>query len=336
MNLEKLLKVEIMTIDEAINEYPNCLYYNKQWHMLAQNGDIDSIVNIGTDFFRCEMMDYAVTCWQYVIDLGKGPAEAYSNLGVCYYYGNGVIQDYKKAVQYYQKAAAKNHPFGMYNLAVACEHGNGTPKDLEKAIYFYRIAASHNIGMAYDALRRLGVGNDVVVNKDDFSIEGFIGDEYLRICSQIAEYEDEWSHCNNNNKMNVTFVPFIYNEELKKAIEFKDIIQLIDKAISMKPSAALYYAKGNMYRYNGDEDIAIECYKKSLELDTDDYQALCNLGVMFYNKEMDQLALNCFLKSAEIHPSSIVYRNLGNVYKVLGDFEKSEKFYQMALMVEDD
>lgn len=325
-----------MDIDEAINEYPNCLYYNKQWHMLAQNGDIDSIVNIGTDFARCEMMDYAVTCWQYVIDGGKGTAEAYSNLGVSYYYGNGVIQDYKKAVQYYQKAAAKNHPFGMYNLAVACEYGNGTPKDLEKAIFFYRRAANYNIDMATDALRRLGVEIDFIENKDDSSIDGFIGEEYLRICSQISEYEDEWSHRNNNNKMNVTFVPLIFDEERKKAIEFEDIIMLIDKAISMKPSAALYYSKGNMYRYNGDEDTAIECYKKCIELDTDNYQALCNLGVMFYNKEMDQLALNCFLKSAEIHPSSIIYKNLGNVYKVLGEIKKSEEYYQMAMIIDNN
>lgn len=86
------------------------------------------IVNIGTGFARSEMMDYAIECWQYVIDNGHGNAEAYSNLGVSYYYGNGVKQDYKKAVQYYQRSAAKGHSFGMYNLAVACENGNGLPK----------------------------------------------------------------------------------------------------------------------------------------------------------------------------------------------------------------
>ena len=51
-----------MNINEAIKNYPNCLYYNKQWHLLAITGDIDSIVNIGTDFARSEMMEYAITC----------------------------------------------------------------------------------------------------------------------------------------------------------------------------------------------------------------------------------------------------------------------------------
>ena len=94
-----------MSIQEALSNYHNSLYYNQEWYRLAIKGDIDSIVNIGTDFARSEMMDYAVACWQHVIDNGHGTAEAYSNLGVSYYYGNGVCQDYKKAVQYYQMAA---------------------------------------------------------------------------------------------------------------------------------------------------------------------------------------------------------------------------------------
>ena len=155
-----------MSIQEALANYHNSLYYNKGWHRLAIDGDIDSIVNIGTDFARSEMMEYAVACWQFVIDNGHGTAEAYSNLGVSYYYGNGVSQDYKKAVQYYQRAAAKGHPFGMYNLAVACENGNGTPKDIDKAITYYRRAAGQKVGMAIDALRRLEADNIIVDNKD--------------------------------------------------------------------------------------------------------------------------------------------------------------------------
>ena len=42
-----------MSINEILNDYPNCRYFNEQWHMLAQKGDTDSIVNIGTDFARC-------------------------------------------------------------------------------------------------------------------------------------------------------------------------------------------------------------------------------------------------------------------------------------------
>ena len=150
-----------MSIQEALSNYHNSLYYNGEWHRLAIEGDIDSIVNVGTDFARSEMMDYAVACWQHVIDTGHGTAEAYSNLGVSYYYGKGVSQDYNKAVQYYQRAAAKGHPFGMYNLAVACEYGNGTPRDMDKAINNYRMAAEHSVNQAIDALIRLGLYDEI-------------------------------------------------------------------------------------------------------------------------------------------------------------------------------
>lgn len=150
-----------MSIQEALSNYHNIMYYNKEWHRRAIDGDVDSIVNIGTDFARSEMMEYAVACWQFVIDTGHGTAEAYSNLGVSYYYGNGVNQNFKKAVQYYQIAADKGHPFGMYNLAVACEYGNGTPRDMDKAINNYLMAAEHNVNQAIDALIRLGLYDEV-------------------------------------------------------------------------------------------------------------------------------------------------------------------------------
>ena len=150
-----------MSIQEVLSNYHNSLYYNEEWQKLAMNGDVNSIVNIGTDFARSEMAECAVACWQYVIDTGHGTAEAYSNLGVSFYYGNGVSQDYKKAVQYYQRAAAKGHPFGMYNLAVACENGNGTPKDIDKAVYYYREAAKRGVNIAIDALIRLGLYDEI-------------------------------------------------------------------------------------------------------------------------------------------------------------------------------
>lgn len=167
-----------MSLQEALSNYHNSLYYNEEWHRLAIDGDVDSIVNIGTDFARSDMMDYAVACWQYVIDAGHGTAEAYSNLGVSYYYGNGVSQDYKKAVQYYQRAAAKGHPFGMYNLAVACEYGNGTPIDMDKAVKYYRMAADEGVNQAIDALIRLGLYDEINgfafysrnLNDDSFSL----------------------------------------------------------------------------------------------------------------------------------------------------------------------
>ena len=151
-----------MNINDLLEIYENeCPYYNNARYEEAKCGDLISIINVGTDFARSEMFKHAVDCWLYVADLGKGNADVFSNLGISYYYGNGVPQDYKKAVHYYQRAAALGHPFGMYNLAVACEYGNGTPKDMKKAIQSYRMAAEEHVNQAIDALIRLGLYDEI-------------------------------------------------------------------------------------------------------------------------------------------------------------------------------
>lgn len=38
----------------------------------------------------------------------QGNADAQYNVGLCYYYGNGVKQDYKEAMKWYELAAKKN------------------------------------------------------------------------------------------------------------------------------------------------------------------------------------------------------------------------------------
>ena len=40
----------------------------------------------------------------------QGDAEAQNSIGDCYYFGNGVQQDYKQAVYWFRKAAEQGNP----------------------------------------------------------------------------------------------------------------------------------------------------------------------------------------------------------------------------------
>lgn len=149
-------------INTILDLYKIEKFYNESWASLARQGDVITICDIATDFARNKMYETAVLCWEYLVDyypIGN-VTEAYVNLGVSYYYGNGVELDYKKAVHYYSLAAEIGHPFGEYNLAVACEYGKGHPKDMEKAIFYYNKAAKKGVNMAIDALIRLGLYNE--------------------------------------------------------------------------------------------------------------------------------------------------------------------------------
>ena len=55
--------------------------------------------------------------------------------------GNGVTQDEKKAVQWYQKSADQGYPLAQSNLGVMYELGKGVTQNYEKALELYQKAA---------------------------------------------------------------------------------------------------------------------------------------------------------------------------------------------------
>ena len=74
----------------------------------------------------------------------KGDAVGQYNLGVCYYYGKGVPQDYDEAVKWFRKATEQNVPKAQSNLGVCYANGQGVAKDAVEAAKWYRKAAEQN------------------------------------------------------------------------------------------------------------------------------------------------------------------------------------------------
>ena len=64
-------------------------------------------------------MTRAVELWEEAAELGS--VDALYNLGVAYYYGNGIQEDKAKAVQLYEKAATQGHAESRHSLG--CDEG---------------------------------------------------------------------------------------------------------------------------------------------------------------------------------------------------------------------
>ena len=62
-------------------------------------------------------------------------------LGLMYYLGKGVTQDYKQAVYWYTKAAEQGYPKAQFNLALMYDDGKGVTQDYKQAVYWYTKAA---------------------------------------------------------------------------------------------------------------------------------------------------------------------------------------------------
>jgi TPR repeat protein len=71
----------------------------------------------------------------------QGHAEAQFNLGLMYYNGQGVPQEYKAAVQWFRKAAEQGDAEAQFNMGSMYYNGESVPQDYSEAYAWCNIAA---------------------------------------------------------------------------------------------------------------------------------------------------------------------------------------------------
>ena len=78
--------------------------------------------------------------------------------------GDCVAQDYKKALEWYTKAAEQGDAEAQYNLGVIYEEGLGIEKDMQKAKHFFKQAAKNKFQPAMIKLAEMKTYGDIGVN----------------------------------------------------------------------------------------------------------------------------------------------------------------------------
>ena len=228
--------------------------------------------------------DYAKAVEFYTKAAAQGDASAQNNLGIMYENGQGVEQDYDKAVELYTKAAEQGYAYARYNLGIMYDNGRGVEQDYSQAIEFYSKAAEQELA--------------------------------------AAQYNLGYMHANGRG----------VEQDYTKAVEF------YTKAAEQGHDVAQYNL-GNMY-YNGqgveqDYAKAFEWWQKAAE---QGYTAAqYNLGVMYDNGqgvEQDYTkAVEFYTKAAEQGHAKAQY-NLGTMYAkgrgVEQDYSKAVEFYTKA------
>ena len=102
----------------------------------------------------------------YTQAIEKGNLSSMYNLAAMYHYGNGVEQNYRKAIELYTQAIEKGkHLCSMCNLATMYHHGNGVEQNYQKAIELYTLAIEKG---CYSSMNSLAImyheGNGVELN----------------------------------------------------------------------------------------------------------------------------------------------------------------------------
>ena len=124
----------------------------------------------------------------------KGNAAAQLNLGLLYYKGQGVPQDYVLARQWWEKSAAQGHVAAQVSLGILYASGYGVPKDNQQAVRWFRLAADQGDALAQGRLGIMymqgdGVPQDYVQAHKWYSLSGANGDkEVIEIRDVLAKH----------------------------------------------------------------------------------------------------------------------------------------------------
>jgi TPR repeat protein len=115
----------------------------QEYYRKAKNGDASAQTNLAYSFQTGNgvVQNYSEALNWYLKATEQGEAKAQNNLGVMYGTGYGVEKDNYEAVKWYRMAAEQGYAPGQYNLGVKYGNGDGVEKDVYEEVKWYRKAA---------------------------------------------------------------------------------------------------------------------------------------------------------------------------------------------------
>lgn len=90
--------------------------------------------------------DYATSLQGYAERAAAGDVDAQNILGIHYYLGLGVPQDFARAAELFEQAALANHADAQRNLAIMYMNGYGVARDNQRAYgWFFQAHSGGNV-----------------------------------------------------------------------------------------------------------------------------------------------------------------------------------------------
>ena len=112
----------------------------------AQAGNVESAAELALRYYNGDgvAQDYvkAVEWWSCAAVAGNATAQC--NLGYCYEFGKGVAEDKTKAVEWYKKGAEMGSLSCSYKLGLMYSRGDGVEKNEDEAAKYFLQAANNS------------------------------------------------------------------------------------------------------------------------------------------------------------------------------------------------
>jgi len=136
----------------------------KQLRKAADQGNADAQTRLGLMYYRGRGVpqDYAEALRWSRKAADQGDAVAQFNLGFMYSKGRRMPQDFAETARWYRKAADQGNADAQFNLGLMYHKGQGVPQDSVEAHMWLSIAASRAVG---DDVQKFKNARDLVAQK---------------------------------------------------------------------------------------------------------------------------------------------------------------------------
>lgn len=202
-------------------------------------------------------------------------------------------------------------------------------KDIDNMVDSYEVIFDRHLNDALSKLEHIKeIDKNVenlfnTINKKDLSVDELnIVNEKAKNAGRVKDEvrtEQEWEEL---------FLSAYYAKEYEKAIDYSTEI------VKINPTDIAYYNMGLIYHYLDKYEEAIECYKKSLELNPKKDDAYNNMGTTYRKLGKEQEAIESYKQAIEINPKqNDAYYNMGNAYDDIGKYEKAIELYTKAIEI---
>ena len=161
---------ELLRSGEGRNEWieKNCKRL-AAWQEAAEAGDARGQVLYGCCFYYGhgvkENDKKAVECFSKSAE--QGNAQGQFSLGQCYFYGHGVEENDKKAVEWFNKSAEQGNAQGQFSLGKCFDGGFGVKEDDKKAVEWFSKSAKQGCEDAVHSLGQAWRHNPDLIDKSD-------------------------------------------------------------------------------------------------------------------------------------------------------------------------
>jgi len=135
--------------------------------------DPEAIYHLGEKYFQGGLefrkdMRRAAELWTEAAE--HGSIEALYNLGVAYYYGNGVQEDKDTAAKFFKKAAMQGHVLSRYNLG--CDEGKKGNYNCAARHFF--IAAKMGCTVSLEMIKKMFMEGGATKEQYTDALKGYL------------------------------------------------------------------------------------------------------------------------------------------------------------------